>query len=359
MSENQPVSARRHGRREFLKAGGAAAAALLAPAALAETPKTLPGLPSNPVTPTAMPTRNLGKTGYKVGIFSLGGQAALEHANNFDAAVPIIERALDLGVNYIDTSSIYGGPERWSEQYVGRVMKTRRQDAFLATKTKERTRDGSLRMIERSLTLLNTDHVDLWQLHDIGLPEDVNAIFGKGGAMEALLQMQEQKVVRFLGVTGHYRPEALIDAVNRHPFDTILMALNAADTHIHSFTDQLLPLAVEKQMGIIGMKVPARGRLLSTWTPPPLEQQQHSWEGSAIATRSGVMNMGQAMHFTLSHPVSTVIIGCDNIAQLEENVQIARDFTPLSQSQMAALNQLAAPVAKQSLFFRFTDRSKG
>ena len=348
-------------RRNFLKTSGAVAAALLTNGAVLvyPSPATFPPLPANSNTQAAMPTRNLGKTGYKVGIFSLGGQAALEKGDNFDIAVPIIERALDLGVNYIDTSSIYGAPERWSEQYVGRVMKTRRKDAFLATKTKERTREGSLRMIERSLTLLNTDHVDLWQLHDIGLPEDVNAIFGKGGAMEALLQMQEQKVVRFLGVTGHYRPEALIDAVNRHPFDTILLALNAADTHIHSFTDQLLPLAVEKQMGIIGMKVPARGRLLSTWTPPPLEQQQHSWEGSAIATRSGVMNMSQAMHFTLSHPVSTVIVGCDTIQQLEENVQIARDFTPLSHSQMGALNELAAPVAKQSLFFRFTDRSKG
>jgi aryl-alcohol dehydrogenase-like predicted oxidoreductase len=348
-------------RRNFLKTSGAVAAGLLAnSAALAHpSPATLPTLPANANTQAAMPTRNLGKTGYKVGIFSLGGQAALEKPTNFDIAVPIIERALDLGVNYIDTSSIYGGPERWSEQYVGRVMKTRRQEAFLATKTKERTRDGSLRMIEKSLVLLNTDHVDLWQLHDIGLPEDVNAIFAKGGAMEALLEMQQQKVVRFLGVTGHYRPEALIDAVNRHPFDTILMALNAADTHIHSFTDQLLPLVVEKQMGIIGMKVPARGRLLSTWTPPPLEQQQHSWEGSAIATRPGVMKMRDAMQFALSHPVSTVIVGCDNIAQLEENVQIARDFTPLSQAQMASLNELAAPVAKQSLFFRFTDRSKG
>jgi len=306
-----------------------------------------------------MPTRNLGKTGYKVGIFSLGGQAALEKHSNFDVAVPIIERALDLGVNYIDTSSIYGGPDRWSEQYVGRVMKTRRQEAFLATKTKERTRDGSLRMIEKSLTLLNTDHVDLWQLHDIGLPEDVNAVFAPDGAMQALLEMHQQKVVRFLGVTGHYRPEALMDTLNRHPFDTILLALNAADVHIHSFSDQLLGLAVERQMGIIGMKVPARGRLLSSWTPPPLEQQQHSWEGSAIATRPGVMNMRDAMYFTLSHPVSTVIIGCDSIAQLEENVQLARDFTPLSQTQMVALNELAAPVAKQSLFFRFTDRSKG
>jgi aryl-alcohol dehydrogenase-like predicted oxidoreductase len=348
-------------RRNFLKTGGAVAAGLLTQAAMPSQASNtqLPALPVNPRTQAVMPTRNLGKTGYKVGIFSLGGQAALERADNFDNAVPIIERALDLGVNYIDTSSIYGGPERWSEQYVGRVMKTRRQEAFLATKTKERTRDGSMRMIEKSLKLLNTDHVDLWQLHDVGLPEDVNAIFAKGGAMEALVEMQEQKVVRFLGVTGHYRPEALIDAVNRHPFDAILMSMNAADSHIHSFTDQLLPLVVEKQMGIIGMKVPARGRLLSSWTPPSLEQQQHSWEGSAIATRPGVMTMRQAMNFTLSHPVSTVIIGCDNIAQLEENVQIAREFTPLSQAQMASLNTLAAPVAKQSLFFRFTDRSKG
>lgn len=348
-------------RRNFLKTGGAVAAGLLANGTMHALPhdSTLPPLPSNPKTLDAMPTRNLGKTGYKVGIFSLGGQAALEKPNNFAEAVPIIERALDLGVNYIDTSSIYGGPERWSEQYVGRVMKSRRQEAFLATKTKERTRDGSLRMIEKSLTLLNTDHVDLWQLHDIGLPQDVEAIFAPSGAMQALIEMQQQKVVRFLGVTGHYRPEALIDAVNRHPFDTILMALNAADTHIHSFSDQLLPLVVEKQMGIIGMKVPARGRLLTGWAPPALEKQQHMWEGSAIATRTGVMNMRDAMYFTLSHPVSTVIIGCDNIAQLEENVQLAQTFTPLSQSQMVSLNERAEPVAKQSLFFRFTDRTKG
>jgi aryl-alcohol dehydrogenase-like predicted oxidoreductase len=358
--KNLPTTPSTSDRRTFLKTGGAAASALLTKGAIAaETQRTLPPLPDNTKTVAAMPTRNLGKTGYKVGIFSLGGQASLEKPANFDVAVPIIERALDLGVNYIDTSSIYGGPERWSEQYVGRVMKTRRNEAFLATKTKERTRDGSLRMIEKSLQLLNTDHVDLWQLHDVGLPEDVDAIFARGGAMEALIEMHDQKVVRYLGVTGHYRPEALIDTVNRYNFDTILMAMNAADTHIHSFTDKLLPLVVEKQMGIIGMKVPSRGRLLASWTPPSLDAQRHSWEGSAIAHRPGVMTMKDAMNFTLTQPVSTVIIGCDNIAQLEENVQIARNFTPLSNSQMAALNELAASVAEQSLFFRFTDRSKG
>jgi aryl-alcohol dehydrogenase-like predicted oxidoreductase len=347
-------------RRGFLKAGGLMTAAVLGSAALPEVAKSqAPGAPpNNSATTNAMPTRNLGKTGYKVGIFSLGGQAALEKANNEANAVPIIERSLDLGVNYIDTSSIYGGPERWSEQYVGKVMKHRRNDAFLATKTKERTRDASMRMIEKSLQLLQTDHVDLWQLHDIGTMTDINEIFAKGGAMEALLEARDQKIVRYLGITGHYRPDALIEAIHRHPFDTILMAVNAADPHHYSFSEQLLPLAVEKQMGIIGMKVPARGRILSSWTPPPIEQQKHSWEGMAIqATTGGTLDMRQAMYYSLSLPVSTVIIGCDSIPQLEENVQLAREFTPFNQQQLAALTEKAQPVAKQSLFFRFYDRA--
>lgn len=267
MNNNRAQSPHSPGRRQFLKAGTAVTAALLAPSALADAPRalsSLPALPTNPRTQAAMPTRNLGKTGYKVGIFSLGGQASLEKANNFAVAVPIIERALDLGVNYIDTSSIYGGPERWSEQYVGKVMAHRRNEAFLATKTKERTRDGSMRMIEKSLELLHTDHVDLWQLHDIGTLTDVNAVFAKGGAMEALIEMHEQKVVRFLGLTGHYRPEALMEGIRRFPFDTVLMAVNAADPHHYSFGPDLIPLAVERQMGIIGMKIPGRGRILSS-----------------------------------------------------------------------------------------------
>ena len=357
MAEN-PVAGGKRGRREFLKAGGAVTAALLAPTALrADTPKTMPALPVNPATPTAMPTRNLGKTGYKVGIFSLGGQASLERAKNFDVAVPIIERALDMGVNYIDTSSIYGGPERWSEQYVGKVMAHRRNEAFLATKTKERTRDDSMRMIEKSLQLLQTDHVDLWQLHDIGTMFDIDQVFAKGGAMEALVEMKEQKVVRHLGLTGHYRPEALMEGIKRYPFDTILMAMNAADPHHYSFNQELLPLAVERQMGIIGMKIPGRSRLLSSWTPPPIERQKHSWEGMTIQTTSpGTLTMREAMYYTLSRPVSTVIIGCDTMAQLEENVHLAREFTPISDGQATELVAKAEPCAKPSLFFRFYDR---
>jgi hypothetical protein len=280
-----------------------------------------------------MPTRNLGRTGYKVSIFSLGGQAALELRNNEAVAVPIIERSLDLGVNYLDTSSIYGGPERWSEQYIGKVMKYRCKAAFLATKTKERTRDASLRMLETSLKLLQTDHIDLWQLHDIGTMTDINEIFAKGGAMEALLEARDQKIVRYLGITGHYRPDSLIEAIHRYSFDTILMAVNAADPHHYSFSEQPLTLAVENRMGIIGMKVPARGRILSTWTPPPVEQQKHMWEGMVTANTPGTLEMRQAMYYSLFLPVSTVIIGCDSIAQLEQNVQLARDFTHSTNSR--------------------------
>jgi aryl-alcohol dehydrogenase-like predicted oxidoreductase len=349
------VSKKQAGRRAFLKLGGAAAAGLIGHTASGQTAGAIPA-PQNPTAALPMPVRNLGRTGYKVGVFSLGGQAALERGHNEAVAVPIVERALDLGVNYIDTSSIYGGPERWSEQYIGAVMKQRRAQAFLASKTKERTRDGSLRMLEESLKLLQTDHLDLWQLHDIGLAEDVDAVFAKGGAMEALRQAQEQKMVRYLGVTGHFRPEPLMEALRRHPFDTILMALNAADRHHFSFMDQLLPLAVEKQMGIIGMKVPGRSRLLASWTPPPLEQQRHSWEGAVIATTPGPLTMREALYYSLSHPVSTVIIGCDSIAQLEENVTLAREFTPLSEHQMTSLAARAEPVSKQALFFRFVSR---
>jgi uncharacterized protein len=343
-------------RREFMKAGGAATAALLAQGALPAAARALPDLPTNPAT-AGMPARNLGRTGFRVGIFSLGGQSALERGGNEAVAVPIVERALDLGVNYIDTSSIYGGPERWSERYIGQVMKRRRSQAFLASKTKERTRDGSLHMLEQSLKLLNTDHLDLWQLHDIGTLGDVDEVFAKGGAMEALLEARDQKMVRFLGLTGHHRPESLMEAIRRHPFDALLLALNAADRHHHSFEADLLPLAVERQMGLIGMKITGRGRLLSSWTPPPLEQQKRSWEGVVIANGPGALGMRDALYYTLSLPVSTVIVGCDSAAQLEENVRLAREFTPLSEARMAALAGQAAPCAKQALFFRFFDRA--
>jgi len=344
-------------RRSFLKAGGAAAASLAAQSALPGKANAAPSGGATETHASVMPTRNLGKTGYKVAVFSLGGQSALERGNNEAVAVPIIERALDLGVNYIDTSSIYGGPSRPSERYIGMVMKTRRKESFLATKTKERTRDGSMRMIEESLRLLQTDHVDIWQLHDIGTMTDVDQVFAKGGAMEALLQAREQGMVRYLGITGHHRPEALAECIRRFPFDTVLMGFNAADQHRHSFAEELLPLALEKQMGIIGMKIPARGRILASWNPPPLEQQKKMWEaGANITSRPGTLTMREAVYYALSHPVSTIIIGIDSIVQLEENVMLAREFTPLAPQQLQAISAKTEAIASQALWFRNFER---
>ncbi len=165
-----------------------------------------------------MPTRNLGKTGFRTGIFGLGGQGALEKVDNMAVAVPIIEKALELGVNYFDTSAIYGGPDRWSEQYLGKGLKGYRDQVFIASKTKERTRDAALKNLDVSLKLLDTDHLDTWQLHDVGIQEDVDQIFGKGGAIEAFTQARDQKMVRHLGVTGRFRPEALIECNDTQPF---------------------------------------------------------------------------------------------------------------------------------------------
>ena len=334
-------------RRDVLKLGTAAAAGFVARGVMAETPQKMPALPVNPATPDAMPTRNLGTTGFQVGIFSLGGQSALEKANNFDVAVPLIEKALDLGVNYVDTSARYGGvEERWSEQYFGEVMKTRRSQAFLATKTHDRTRDGSMKLLERSLELLKTDHIDLWQLHALSRPEQVEQVFAPGGAIEALVAARDQGIVRNLGISGHADPDVLIEAIERFPFDTVLLALNAADPYHLSFKEKLLPLAVEREMGIIGMKIPARGLILSSWKAPEDPNSRFA------KTVPGTLNMREAMRYVLSLPVSTVIVGCDDIPQLEENIEIARAFNPMNETQLAELEKRAEPVHKQSLFFR-------
>ena len=154
-------------------------------------------------------------------------------------------------------------------------------------------------------------------------------VFAKGGAIEAMRRAREEGLTRFLGITGHTDPDVLAEAIRRFPFDTVLMAVNAADPHRRPFQKVLLPLAVEREMGIVGMKIPARGRLVP-----------------------GALSMKEAMRYVLSLPVSTVIVGVDSIAQLEENVAIARAFTPLGAPQLAELERKAAPVAEQALWFR-------
>jgi aryl-alcohol dehydrogenase-like predicted oxidoreductase len=337
-------------RRDFVKTGVAGTVALttgLQVSAQSNLPAKQGDAPYNERTHQAMPLRNLGRTDYKVGIFSLGGQATVEQPGKEKEAIEIVNRAIDLGVNYIDTAARYGGDDQWSQKYIGKVTKHRRSEVFLASKTHDRTYDGSMRLLESSLEQLNTDHLDLWQLHNISRTEQLDQIFAQDGAIHALQKARDQGLVRFLGITGHADPSVLADGLGRFNFDTILMAVNAADRHHLSFIDQLLPLALEQQLGIIGMKIPARGRILSSWTPPP--PGGRSW---GRADRSGTLSMEEALQYVLSLPVSTVIIGCDNVEQLEENVQIARDFTPLNEERLDAIHAKTEPVKRQALFFR-------
>jgi predicted aldo/keto reductase-like oxidoreductase len=276
-----------------------------------------------------MPARPLGKTGHEVRIFSLGGQATLEEDGTEKASVEIINHAIDLGVNYIDTAAAYGGGI--SQKYIGRVMRTRRKEVFLATKTHSRSYDGSMELLEESLTSLQTDHLDLWQLHNVRTQEDLDRIFAPGGAIRALEKARDQKMVRFLGITGHYDPFILKKAISQYPFDNILMALNAADRHNKSFIDNLLPAAVEKNMGIVGMKVPARGRMFR--------------EG-------GVATMEQAMRYVLTLPVSTIIVGIDDLEQLEENVRIARDFRAMTAAEVKNTEELTRPYYAEASWFK-------
>ncbi|MFH1766265.1 MAG: aldo/keto reductase [Gemmatimonadota bacterium] len=320
------MSDNKFSRRDFMKVTGAGTAGFVLGGKAQDAAAS--EMPSAPI-PPPMPERPFGKTGHNVRLFSLGGQATLEQEGTRDESVAIINRAIDLGVNYVDTAASYG--RGISQKYIGEVMATRRDEVFLATKTHNRTRDGSLGLLEQSLESLQTDHLDLWQLHNISTIEQLDQIFAEDGAIHALLQAREQGIVKNLGITGHADPDVLIEGLNRFDFDTILLALNPADKFHRPFMDNLLPLANEKGMGVIAMKIPARGRIFKD---------------------GGLTSMKEALAWTFSQPVSTVIVGCDNVAQLEENISAAADFKPLNSAQMTAIEAKVAGYPMDASFFK-------
>lgn len=344
-------------RRKFLSAAGLTAAgsvtvgsSLASEIAKSNIPsKKNDDNPFNERTYSAMPTRSFGKTGYKVGILSLGGQATIERQGTEEESEKIINRAIDIGVNYIDTAASYGRGQ--SQLNIGRVMKTRRNEVWLATKTHDRTYDGSMRLLEESLKNLQTDHLDTWQLHNVQRKDQIDQIFAKDGALKALEQAKSEGVVRHLGITGHFEPLILLEAIKNYPFDQILLAVNAADIHYLSFKNYLLPEAQKNGIGIVGMKVATRGRMLSTWAPPPIDEQP-----KRMATKiPGTITIKEALTYNMSLPVSTTIIGVDNVAQIEEDVKIASEFAPLTEDEMKAIEYKTLPIVRQGLYFRRWD----
>ena len=323
-------------RRTFLTTSLAVAGGIIGCATLKQDLTSMakdqpPATTNSRLTGTTMQERVLGKTGVSVPIFGLGGagQTPLSWENREQDAVAIIQRALELGIRYFDTAAEYGP----SEDNLGKVLPPHRDQIFLASKTSKRDRDGAWRELERSLKRLNTDHLDLWQLHHVSFDQELDTIFSKNGAIQAVEEAKAQKLIRFAGITGHHEPTIIVEGLRRYNFDTTLIPVNAADKHHpRPFIPSVLAVARQKGVGVIAMKVPAYGRLF----------------------KPGVLDgMHQAMGYTLSQAgVHCCVIAAETVAQLESNVEVARAFKPLNEATLAQIEQRTVASWQDNTFYR-------
>jgi aryl-alcohol dehydrogenase-like predicted oxidoreductase len=274
-----------------------------------------------------MPKRLLGKTGREVTILGLGGEGVLRSFGRDREAYALINRALDLGISYCESARAYSG----SESYYGKALKERRRDIFLTSKSHARDRKGALAHLHETLTNMQTDHLDLWQVHDVREEEELAEIFGPQGAIEAFSEAKQMGKTRFIGVTGHHDPSILRYCIERFDFDTVLMPVNAAEPAYKSFIDAVLPLAREKDMGIIGMKVYFRG---------------------FASKLPGYTGMEPFFRFALSQPITNIVVGCDNVAQLEENVRFAESFEPMKEEEQIKLVRDVEPFSHQLMYYK-------
>jgi hypothetical protein len=267
--------------------------------------------------------RSLGKTGWEVPLFSLGGQSLIEWEgkDKEEQAIEVIETFLKLGGKYIDTSPEYTpeGEHRLSERRIAQAIKgIDRNSFYLATKTEEREAEAAWRDINESVETLGTT-VNCIQIHHLNNKNDVNQIFAKKGVLKALLKAQDAGLTQFLGITGHSDPNILLNALYSHPFDTVLGAFNPADIHMGNmaFQKKLIPYCKKHDIGFIAMKVCSRGAL--------------------FGPRGGLNSMREALYYIWSFPISTAIIGINNISQLKRNMDLARKFRPISEEKLRLL----------------------
>lgn len=256
-----------------------------------------------------METRPFGRTGEAFPILSFGGQRIVDDHNcTEDQATEIVNTAIDRGIRYFDTAWIYSGGQ--AESRLGKVVKHRRDEMWIATKTWDTTADGARRQLETSLTRLNTDYVNEWRLHNVWDYKRLNAFTGRGGALEAAIQARNEGLVRHISISCHTDPQILIEAFDRFPFDSALMAVSALDHFMLSFAEEFLPIANARGVATIGMKVLGFGSLT------------HEVE--------------RALRYAFSLPLSTVIVGMESMAQLEQNLAIAESFTPMTDEERLA-----------------------
>jgi aryl-alcohol dehydrogenase-like predicted oxidoreductase len=266
-----------------------------------------------------METRPFGKTGETFPILSFGGQRIVdEHHCTEDEAVEIVNAAIDRGIRYFDTAWIYSQGQ--AEIRLGKVAKHRRPEMWIATKTVDVTRDGARRQLEESLTRLQTDYVNEWRLHNVWDYARLDAFTDKGGALEAALQAREEGLVQYVSISCHTDPQIMVAALDRFPFDSVLIALSALDHFMFNFADEFLPVANAKGVATIGMKVLGLGSLTH--------------------------EVDRALRYAFALPVSTVIVGMETMSQFEQNLAIAESFTPMTDEERLAFFKEIIPLVR-------------
>ena len=263
-----------------------------------------------------MPMRLFGRTQIPVSILGMGGWH-IGAVKDEKEAVRILHTALDEGINFWDNAWDYH--DGHSEQVMGKALKGRRDKVFLMTKNCERDYKGSLKNLDDSLRRLKTDHLDLWQFHEMVYDNDPDWIFEKGG-VKAALEARKQGKVRFLGFTGHKMPQIHLDLLSRDiKWDAAQMSLNLVDVHYRSFKKQVVPVCLKKGVGIIGMKGLGGG-----------------YPDGRILSRSN-LTVEECYRYALSLPISTLVVGINTMEHLQQDLALARNFKQLSPSQMTAL----------------------
>lgn len=279
---------------------------------------------------SGLPRRPFGKTGLTVPILAFGCGSRFLSYKDENEAVRVLEHVIDQGITYLDTAVGYGNGE--SERRVGLVMKRRRGDVMLATKIPEsmRTRDAALKAVEESLKRLQTDRLDVLHLHSLGGEDDLAAMSRPDGAITALYELRDQKVARCIGITSHTDGRVMARAIEQHELDCVQMAMNPA--RALGFEEHALPAATRKQLGIILMKVTAQEKL--------------------VGAGAGQADMASLVRYALSLPVSCAVVGMPRREFIDENIGLARAFTPMSPSEMDRVRQQVVPAqASVSAFF--------
>ena len=275
----------------------------------------------------SLPQRLLGKTGAAVSILGLGGEGLLRTYGRGKEATSLLHRAIDLGVTYFESARAYAG----SESYYGMALEERRRAIFLASKSHERTLDGALGHLEATLKNMKTDFLDLWMVHDVRTIKDIDQIFGPQGAIKAFESARRNKLIKWIGISGHRNPTILSRAIDLFPFDSVLIPINPAEPHYWSFAQEVLPKAQAKGMGILGMKSFSRGVSIKIFGPDSSEN---------------------FLRFALSQPVSSTVVGCDTIEQLERNAKVAQTFRPMTKRDQNILLEKARPYARELMYYK-------